>query len=127
MRSFLLWLALAHGVAAAGTFTTMDRQDTDSAIGFEAAFVDDNGLGGDLVRFDVHGQGVGPSGFGLYGSLPFATLSGPNGAATVGDAELGGIFIPRLRRSNFTLVLHAGLSVPTGTNGVDNVIERQAS
>src|SRR5207248_8492684 len=97
-----------------------------SNVGFEASIISNNPLDGDLVRFDLHGQAVSNQGFGLYGTLPFATLSGRDGAAVVDDFEVGGVWIPRLS-GNLRLIVHGGITLPTGTNGIDNVINRVSS
>ena len=124
----VVWLVatLACSVAAADPFVTMDRQSTGSELGFEGSYASSTGLGGDLLRFDLHGQAMDHRGFGFYGTLPFATLSGGGDSATaVGDVELGGIYATR--RRSLLLVLHAGLTVPTGTSSQDYAVDRAAA
>jgi hypothetical protein len=111
-------VALAGSAAADPGTLTLDRQDAQSRIGGEISYVhiDDDGLFEDvtILRFDLHGQYVMPSGFGFYGALPIAYGSGDGESETgIGELEVGAIFIPRLSSPEFSLPVHVGLTLPT--------------
>ena len=137
MRIALACAAVAiPSVAAADGFVTMDRQDAQSSVGFEASYIDlkDNALFNNsapsLFRFDVHGQYVDPhSGFGAYFAVPWGYLGSQDQGlvkidsdATIGDVEIGGIWAKRDTAPGLDVIVHAGLTLPTATNGGDEVV-----
>jgi hypothetical protein len=112
--------AFAQSAATSPGFVAMDRFDASSRAGAEMSYMFANTTGTTSVtamRFDGHGQYVDPvSGFGGYLQLPISYVSGGGQSDTgVGDLEVGGIFVPRLSTRNTALVLHAGLTLPTGS------------
>ena len=76
------------------------------------------------LRFEVHARYVDPaSGFGGYLQVPLAythhsdILGDEFTATSVGDIELGGLFVHTLPARDITLVVHAGATLPTGETG----------
>jgi len=122
---FAALVVLVPAMAAAGPdhFITMDRQDGSSFAGIELSklFYDSKlTTGGDLsgMRFDLHAQYVTPNAIGLYLTAPIGHVSASGAGmsesyTSLGDIEVGGIFIPQLTASNVKLVLHAGVTLPT--------------
>jgi len=102
----------------------IDGYDASSRAGIDATYLDPNTRGSNesvtLLRFSAHARYVdAASGFGGYAQLPFSYLSSPaqNTITDVGDLELGAIYVPRLPDPQFGLVLHAGITAPTGEKG----------
>jgi hypothetical protein len=119
MKRIMALVVLVPAVAAADPdhFVTLDRQDDSSRAGVEVSkvFYDGNN-NGDLsgMRFDLHGQYVTPNAIGVYLSVPIGYASAGNEShGALGDVEVGGIFIPQLSSSDFKLVLHGGITLPT--------------
>jgi hypothetical protein len=70
-----------------------------------------------LVRFEAHAQYVDShSGLGGYLWAPLFYVGGHDvmSHATFGDIEIGGIYLPRFQLDGIGLVLHAGITLPTG-------------
>src|SRR5690349_590733 len=113
----------ALSAAAEPGFVQLDRQDSISRFGGEVAFLNtDDGVDATSFRFDVHGQYVLSGGFGFYGALPITYASGNGESGTgIGDAEVGGIFIPRMANPNFQLVVHGGLTLPIGSDSINDI------
>jgi hypothetical protein len=111
-------LAPHFAFAQAPAFTSMDRQDEQSRIGIEASYLFDRFSAADvIVRSDLHGQYFDASSrVGAYVALPaaFEHVNLPTAPSTIaiGDAELGGIYAPRLRAPDASLILHAGITLP---------------
>jgi len=105
-------------------FTVIDRIDGRSSVGFEASYLSvhlPDGFTGDkptVLRFAAHFRYVDPaSGVGGYARLPFVYAGASNGGDSitdVGGLELGGIYVPKLALTGVAIILHAGLSLPTG-------------
>jgi hypothetical protein len=130
MKQCVLWVVLGTSSAAfaqpvaepsAATspgFVTTDRMDGTSRVGGELSYMFlSNNTDGTAWRFDLHGQYVDPNtGFGGYASVPF-TLATGNGDSNTGggDLEVGGFFIPKLATPGFSIVIRAGLTLPTGS------------
>jgi hypothetical protein len=107
-------------------FVTMDRFDETSRAGGEISYLFPHNAGDQSVtamRFEGHGQYVDPaSGFGGYAQLPLSYVSGGGQSETgVGDLEVGGIYCPRLTSPNVALVIHAGLTLPTGSTDFNSL------
>lgn len=109
-------------------FVAIDRIDGNSRGGIELAYVAFKGgafLGDDVraLHIEGHARYVDQStGLGGYIQLPFAYAQDMHGDRSdsitdVGDLEVGGIFVPRLGVPDFGLVLHAGVTLPTGEHG----------
>jgi hypothetical protein len=101
-------------------FVTIDRQDAGNRAGAEVSDLIPNNSGTNSftsLRFDFHGQYVDPgSGAGGYVAMPISYVSGTGNSATgIGDFEVGGIYVPKLSTPNTGLILHAGLTLPTGS------------
>ena len=108
-------------------FMTLDRQDGRSAAGVEAAYLFFSDTGSTSVtplRFDLYGRYIDPvSGFGGYAQLPVSYVSESAGGQSVsvtgfGDLELGGIFVPKINSPGLGAILHAGLTLPTGSSAM---------
>jgi hypothetical protein len=133
MRKLMCALVLAAATTAAadGTpaadptqapgFALIERFDGVSRGGADMTYfvLDGTGLG-TLLRFDLHGQMVQTeSGFGGYLRLPITTYSasGTPRMTAVGNLELGGIYIPKLTTPGLGVVIHGGVTLPTGEKG----------
>lgn len=109
-------------------FVTMDRFDGSSRFGGELSYVFPDHVPGSItaLRFDVHGQYVDPvSGFGGYAAMPFSHVSvsdmGMSQSGTgIGDAEAGVLYVPHLASPDTAVVLHAGITLPTGSSGTSS-------
>ncbi|HEY1549191.1 MAG TPA: hypothetical protein VGG28_15305 [Kofleriaceae bacterium] len=112
-------------------FVTLDRGDATSRVGVEASFELPNssgltdGGGETALRFEVHGQYVDPGlRVGGYAQVPISYVSsgdgGENQSGTgFGDAEIGALYVPRVN-DNFSIVLRAGLALPTASENSNN-------
>jgi hypothetical protein len=105
--------------AASPGFVTLDRGDATSRAGGEASYIvpKNNGGSGTIWHLDLHGQYVDPdSGVGGYAVVPAAFAEG-NGdtLTTVGDVELGGLYVARLAPAA-AVIVRAGVALPSGTN-----------
>lgn len=94
---------------------TLDRGDGISRIGldFGAAFVDD-AAANDVaaMRFDLFGQLVARSGFGLYASLPIArSVNDGDDETATGNFDVGGLYV--IESPTLSLVFRAGVALPT--------------
>lgn len=108
-------------------FVTIDRQDAQSRVGVEASYLFYNTNNSNSVtplRFNGYGQYVdAASGFGGYASLPisYINVSPPMGmsqsADGLGDLEVGGIWVPHISTPGVGVILHAGVTLPTGSSG----------
>lgn len=119
----LLMVGLAGGTAAAGPFVNMHRQDAQSRAGVNTTYHLLEGDGSDdvnLIRLEAHGQFISAAtGFGGYLSVPvgFVTypdqLGAPDDEASLGNVEIGGLFLPRSGLGTNNLVVYGGLTLPT--------------
>ncbi len=131
---FLL-LALAAGSAfaqRAPDMATLDRGDGISKIAVDAGLTFDEFPYDAALRFELYGQYVAHSGFGLYGSLPLTMSFGApsddedpvppdliaNDAVSLSNLELGGLFVATKSR-NLSFVFRLGASLPTASDGRD--------
>jgi hypothetical protein len=105
-------------------FVVIDKLDASSRAGVQLSYI---GLKGDipdkptLLRVAAHARYVDKAlGLGGYVQVPFAYASAVGNTSSttdLGDLEIGGIFAPRLSVPGFGLVLHAGVTLPTGETG----------
>lgn len=100
-------------------FLSLGRQDGVSRIGAELGFVSvDTSDGADdltPLRIGLFGQYVAPAGFGGYGALNIARVSGEGESATgLSDLELGGIFSGKL--GTIEGVARFGVALPTASD-----------
>src|SRR5262249_27768065 len=113
-------------------FVAIDRIDGNSRGGIELSYVafKDGALAGDnfrTARIEGHARYVDKStGLGGYVQVPFAYAQDvhddrSSGTTDVGDLEVGGIFVPRLGTPEFGLILHAGVTLPTGEGNESGV------
>lgn len=119
------------GANQAPGFVVIERLDASSRAGIDISYIrlNTHGSTGDrptLLRFEGHAHYVDKaSGFGGYVQVPLAYASASTGTGTsttitdVGDLEVGGIFIPKLSIPEISLVLHAGITTPTGENDTE--------
>lgn len=104
-------------------FVAIDRLDASSRAGIDLTYLgphDDNFTERlSLFRATAHARYVDKaSGLGGYVRMPFAYASTSEGTTTdFGDIEVGGIFAPKLRLPSVGVVLHAGVTLPTGESG----------
>jgi hypothetical protein len=137
MKQCVLWVVLGTSSAAfaqpvvepaAATspgFVTTDRMDATSRVGGELSYMFLSGnADGTAWRFDLHGQYIDPnSGFGGYAAIPFTLATGNGDSNTgAGDLEVGGFFIPKLATRNFSIVIRAGLTLPTASRDEDALL-----
>ncbi|HEY0255718.1 MAG TPA: hypothetical protein VGC41_29515 [Kofleriaceae bacterium] len=101
--------------AQSPAFVTMDHFDETSRVGAEFSYLfPKQDSDGSAMRVEAHGQYVDPgSGFGGYIQLPLSIITGTASDTAIGDLEVGALFIPKLATPNFSLVLRAGLTLPT--------------
>jgi len=110
-------------------FVGIDRIDGTSRAGVEATYLEPNMTGSlapkpRLMRFNAHVAYVDQQrGFGGYLMVPFGYIRTGDGAnamttSALGDVELGAIYAPQLPGANVGLVLHAGITAPTGEDNL---------
>lgn len=110
---------------SAPAFVNLQRFDGISRAGLELTYYAlERDNSGTLVVLDGYVQVVdAASGFGGYAQGPFTILSGDNDDTTqIGNLEVGGIYVPRLANPDLGAVLHAGLVLPTGAEGLDGLV-----
>ena len=105
---------------------TMDRGDGLTRLGldFGLAFLESPPYDVAL-RVEPYGQYVSNSGLGFYGALPIAKSFGdgeapePEPALTIGNLELGGLYVTS--GETLSWVLRGGLALPTAGDDLDAV------
>lgn len=126
--SIVLLLAGVAHAQRAPDMATLDRGDGISKFGIDGAFSSiDTPFYDAALRFEVYGQYVTHSGFGIYGAFPLAHTFGneddnpdtlPNPATAIGNLELGGLYVitnnPRL-----SWVFRLGVDLPTASDSRD--------
>lgn len=107
-------------------FVVIDKIDASSRAGIQLSYV---GLQGDapdkptLLRVAAHVRYVDKAtGLGGYVQVPFSYASAvgdsmSDSTTDLGNIEIGGIFAPKLDVPGIGLVLHAGVTLPTGESG----------
>lgn len=105
-------------------FVAIDQLDASTAAGTELSYIRVNTTPGvenpTLLRSVVHARYVDAErGLGGYVRLPFTYLRAPGGGTVetttdVGDLEVGAIYSPRINQSGTGIILHAGVTLPTG-------------
>ena len=111
-------------------FATLDRADGYSRIGVDGAYVALDAPPWDAVlRLELFGQYVAPSGLGLYGALPLArSVSDGEDETALGAIELGALYVAHGR--DMSIALRGGLGLPTAGDELDemlvNVLATQA-
>jgi hypothetical protein len=105
-------------------FVTIDSFDASSRAGLEVSYVAPNlgssGVSATVLRSSAHARLVDKaSGLGGYARVPWtyehASLGDRSDTVTdFGDLEVGAIYVPRLPSPHVGLVLHAGITAPTG-------------
>jgi hypothetical protein len=104
-------------------FVQIDRYDATSVAGGDLTYVSLDGIGEDVtvMRFQLGGRYVDPaSQFGGYVNLPITYASGDGDSLTaIGNIELGGLMLPRIGDSSTAMVVHGGITLPTGSDGED--------
>ncbi len=134
MRGFLIIAGVAMpGIAVAQApdpahspgFVHIDRYDATSVGGGDITYValDDEGLADDvtILRFQLGGRYVDQaSRLGGYLNLPITYASGDGESLTgIGNLEIGGLMLPKIGDGSMALVLHAGITLPIGSDGED--------
>ena len=103
----------------ASPFVTMFPQDGTTKVDIDAAYLFVKNNGGDtsttVFRGDLFAQYVDPhSGLGGYATIPFTHSSGDGMSVnSLGGLEVGGVFVRRLEEQSTSIVVHAGLVLPT--------------
>ncbi len=119
---------------------TLDRGDGISKIALDAGLTFVKEPYDLALRLELYGQYITRSGLGIYGSLPLSASFGapsddedpvppddiPNDAASLSNAELGGLYVVTKSRM-LSFVFRLGLSLPTATDGRDEYATRLAS
>jgi hypothetical protein len=112
-------------------FVVMDRMDGTSKAGLDVSYLFPNNTGNNSItalRFDAHGEYVLPTGIGGYVQLPItyvhaSSTGNPSTSSTgIGDLELGILYATKASSSGLSGVFHAGLTVPTGSTGLDSAV-----
>lgn len=104
-------------------FVQIDRYDATSVAGGDLTYVSlaDDGVAEDVtvLRFQLGGRYLDQaSRFGGYANLPITYASGNDESLTgIGNLEVGGLMLPRLGDGSTAVVLRAGLTLPTGSDG----------
>lgn len=115
--------SIASGPAESPGFVAIDRLDATSRAGIDVTYLGPhNDIFTDkaiLFRVAAQARYVDPaSGLGGYVRMPFAFASTTSSSITdLGDVELGGIFAPKFGVPGLGIVLHAGVTLPTGESG----------
>lgn len=126
----------AAGAAPAGEadppgFVVIDRLDASSRIGIDLSYIAVKGDGTTLLRAELSARYVDPTtALGGYVQVPFAfaRLSRGNTGDTgdtmtdLGNVEIGGIYAPRLAAADLRLILHAGITLPTGEAYPESIV-----
>ena len=114
-------------------FVAIDRLDGGARAGLDLTYLEPDtktfsSNKPTLLRFEAHAQYVHQaSGLGGYAQVPlsYGSSSGFAGSSTItdfGDIEFGAIFIPKLSIPHVGLVLHAGITAPTGERNDEALI-----
>lgn len=114
-------------------FVGIDRLDGTSRAGLDATYLEPNMMDSSgpkprLMRLNAHLSYVDQRlGLGGYVMVPFAQVRTGDGAterttSALGDVELGAIYVARLPSANVGLVLHAGITAPTGEDNLAGFI-----
>jgi hypothetical protein len=106
-------------------FVQIDRYDATSVVGGDLTYV---ALDGDLaddvtvMRVQLGGRYVDQqSRIGGYANIPVTYASGNDDSVTgIGNLEIGGLMLPKVGDGQTTLVLHAGITLPTGSSADDD-------
>jgi hypothetical protein len=135
MRSIALAFAALAGVTTpalaqrAPDLATLDRGDGITKLGLDLGYtvLDDPPYSGAL-RLEPYGQYVSRSGFGIYGTIPFARSFGgadgppdPQDAFALGNLELGLLYVVE-PNPTISLVFRGGLVAPIGSDSRDGAL-----
>src|SRR5262249_10266470 len=138
MRS-LAWVGMLGSIAHAQPadpavtpgFVTIDRFDASTRAGVEASYLffhvlePPPGFADHFtsLRFDLYGHGVDPeTGLGAYVQMPASHTAHKFGAEdtwALGDLDIGALYVVRGDLPALAIVVHAGLSLPTGARATD--------
>jgi len=123
----VLMLANAAHAQRAPDMATLDRGDGISKFGVDGAFSSiDTPFYDAALRFELYGQYITNSGFGVYGAIPLAHSFGdapepmPQPATALGNLDLGMLYVITKSRS-FSWVFRGGVAVPTASDDGDGV------
>ena len=126
--SIVLTLATAAHAQRAPDMATLDRGDGISKFGIDGAFSSiDTPFYDAALRFELYGQYVTNSGFGIYGAFPLSHSFGdppdvtpplPQPTTAIGNLELGGLYVIT-RDPKLSWVFRLGLAVPTASDDFD--------
>lgn len=126
--SIVLVLAASAHAQRAPDMATLDRGDGISKFGVDAAFSSiDTPFYDAALRFEVYGQHVTNSGFGVYGAFPFARSFGdsanpllPDPTTAIGNLELGGLYVIT-NSPTLSWVFRLGVALPTASDDGDGI------
>lgn len=123
--SLSLMLATAAHAQRAPDLATLDRGDGISKFGMDLAFSSiDTPFYDAALRFELHGQHVTHSGFGIYGAFPISHSFGdapepmPQPATSIGNLDVGGLFVIT-NSPTLSWVFRLGVALPTASDGRD--------
>lgn len=106
---------------------TLDRGDGISKFGIDGAFSSiDTPFYDAALRFELYGQYVTDSGFGIYGAFPLAHTFGeeddpdvlPDPTTSIGNLEAGGLYVIT-RNPRLSWVFRLGVALPTASDDRD--------
>ena len=101
-------------------FATLDRVGTSSNFSADLGltFFDNDFSDATGINLRLHTDYFFNRGTGLYGTLPisYLMLDEVDDESDVGNLEVGAMFLPRMG-SQTSLILRAGLALPTATDG----------
>ena len=125
----LIALLLTTGIAyaqRAPDMASLDRGDGITKIGLDAGYTSvDTPFYDAALRLELYGQYVTDSGFGIYGSFPLAHSFGdapepmPQPTTSIGNLELGGLYVIDTRHSTWSWVFRLGVDVATASDDLD--------
>ena len=125
--SIVLMLATAAHAQRAPDMATLDRGDGISKFGVDLAFSSiDTPFYDAALRFELYGQYVTNSGFGLYGAFPLAHTFGeeddpdvfPDPTTAIGNLEVGGLYVIT-KNPTLSWVFRLGVALPTASDDRD--------
>lgn len=105
---------------------SLDRGDGITKVGLDAGYTSvDTPFYDGALRLELYGQYMTKSGFGIYGAIPIAHSFGdapepmPQPTTSIGNLELGGLYVHEPRGSAWSWVFRLGVALPTASDDVD--------
>ena len=99
------------------SFATLDRLSNASTYGVDFSYLVLPGGHSTAIRVEPHAQYTDPStGIGGYARVPIGGEWGGASGSALGDLEIGALFA-RSATPEWTIVVHAGIALPTAPTG----------